>query len=201
MQAYLSPMVIPNPNLSKITIHRLKGDNGEEESLPVDLIKSILENADQHNDDALRRSDVRLQWGDRVEIPAVEGVDVAQWKELSPTTQAYLNRSLIRQIAVTLNGEPLPAHSLGNAQLLPEFRPYTAQTASYPIQFEQKDRVRTGTFTTLSLLSQLHVSLDTMVRFTVRQAGKAYDYDVKTLKTLNPWLDIDAQANIQQLSP
>ena len=200
MQAYLSPMVIPNPNLSKIVIHRLTGNGAEEADLAVDLTQTILAAPPASGQAGPRQTDLPLQWGDRVEIPAIEGVELAKWKELSPVTQSYLKRCLDRGVKLTFNGQTMPGGG-DHSWLAPEFEPYFIEDKMFPVRFTQRVRSDTGVFTALTLLRQLHVNLDTMVRFTLQAGGKTYDYDLKTLKAVNPWIGFDSQVNIQQLSP
>ncbi len=202
MQAYLSPMLIPYPNLSKIVIHRLTGNGAEEEHKPVDLTQTILTSQTLHNDEALRKSDLPLQWGDRVEISAIEVADLLKWKELSPATEEYLNNVLTHPVFVTLNGQPTMdvGESSGN-WLKPVFKPYVALDWTFPVRFEQHERGETGTFTALTLLRQMQINLDTMTRFTLRNGDGVHDYDLKTLHEVNPWLGFGSRVNVQQLSP
>ena len=201
MQAYLSPMVIPNPNLSKLIIHRLTGNGAEEEYKPVDLTQTILASQTVYNAQTLRQGDLPLQWGDRVEISPIEGVDPLRWKELSPATQNYLGTVLARPVVVTLNGERALGPDEGRFTLNPVFKPYDAIDRLFPVRFEQKERGETGTLTALTLLRQLQINLDTMTRFTLQKGESVHDYDLKALIESNPWLGFDSRVNIQQLSP
>ena len=199
MQAYLSPMVIPNPNLSQIIIHRLTGNGAEEDNKLVDLTQTILSSKTLYDSKALRQGDLPLQWGDRVEISSIEGVDLLKWKELSPATEDYLNTVLSHPVIVTLNGQP--TLDTGANWLKPVFKPYVASDRMFPVRFEQQERGETGTFTALTLLKQMQINLDTMTRFTIQNGRDNHDYDLRTLTEINPWMGFDNRVNIQQLSP
>jgi hypothetical protein len=87
-----SEMVIPDPDLSRIIIHRLKTDTGEEEHLPADFAKAISTGPDLEPEEA-RKLDVPLEWGDIVEISSRE-VPVADWAGLGSRAADFFNRAL-----------------------------------------------------------------------------------------------------------
>jgi hypothetical protein len=105
MQTYLtSEMVIPQPDLSNITVHRLKGEDGDEEEIAVDLVKAIAATTKNTALEVASAADVPLQWGDVIEIRPGAG-DPEKWTSLSTQTILFLTKALTRSVSRSVNGE------------------------------------------------------------------------------------------------
>lgn len=100
MTGQLAPMILPHPDLSKITIRRLKQDGGEE-AIRVDL-SAALEAADGGlTPEAARGHDRILQAGDIVEIPVLEGHAGKPWQGLGEKERLLLSKALDCQVQYT----------------------------------------------------------------------------------------------------
>ena len=198
MQAYLDPMILPYPDFSKIVIHRLKGDAGEEESLPVDLLAAMQAPALQTPADA-RRADVALQWGDVVEIPVDPVFHPEPWTHLDPLARAFLNLALSRDLPTTVNGQRL----LGMVtQLHPAFYNLYGDHGPAPHWLGAKGRIDNGSpFTAKAFLRGLQMPLENVVRLSVQLGDQTQDYDTAALRTLNPWLNLGSRVDIQDVAP
>ncbi len=193
MQAYLNRSMVPTiPDLSKITIHRLKGDGGEEEGLPVNLAQSIAALDLTGPAENARKADVSLRWGDTVEIGALPAASEL-WKGFDAATRAFLDAALSRDIDRKVNGNPDIA-----VRLRPLFG------VSWVVRPNEPPRRQLKTeepFTASSFLSKLQVDPENIVRFTLRVGDQKRDYDAGKLKELNPWLPLGSEVEIQQFIP
>lgn len=197
MQAYLGPMVIPNPDLSRIVIHRLKADGLDEEAIPVDLLKVIL---DSGANAEVRLLDPRLEWGDTVEVSMVDGASPTLWKGFSNTTRSFLSQSLQRAVAITCNGQTRDAWALE-----PKFGNYvyakadrTRNHPSFVLDYTQN----VNPFSTRALLGSMSIEPESIRQLTIHwgNAEKAV-FNAEQLKAVDPWIGFGTALEIEQFSP
>lgn len=203
VQAYLTPMVLANPDFSKIVIHRLKGDGAAEEDVPVNFARTIAGFDFKASAQDARHADVPLQWGDIVEIPVLKSGG-EPWKGLDAATRAFLDYALSRTVETSVNGNALfpgadvDNENAGKSRLRPSFRSTNnvnqGVTASYLAGLRD-------TFTASGYLARLGIDLDNVVRFTLHADGQTREYDPAQLKEKNPWLPLDSKVEIQQFTP
>ena len=91
--------VVPrDPDFSKIRIRRKQ--DGEENSLTIDLEKAIRECTDETTPVQARLADIQLQQGDIIEIPLRENTDNAPWKGFPPETIRFFDKVLSARYVV-----------------------------------------------------------------------------------------------------
>ncbi len=215
MQAYTQPLLVPNPDLSKIVIHRLSEAGAGEEHVSVDftaIINSTLPDAAAED---IRRHDPPLRWGDVVEISPVAGVPPAQWTGFGAPVRAFLDRALSRNVAGTLNGVPLQNFHTGenglqaSSLLKPKFyscamvQPLPGTAPVFPGENLSWKQVPEDVepFTAAALMRRLGVDPNNLVRFVIHQGSRTREYDGTHLGRSNPLLPIDATVDIQQFAP
>lgn len=203
VQAYLTSMVLANPDFSKIVIHRLKGDGAAEEDMPVNFAQTIAGFDFKASAQDARRADVPLQWGDVVEIPVLEA-GAEPWKGLDAATRAFLDYALSRTVETSVNGNALfpgadiDNENAGKSRLRPVFR--SLNNVNPGLTFSYLAGLR-DTFTASGYLAKLGIDLDNVVRFTLHADGQTREYDPTQLKEKNPWLPLDSKVEIQQFTP
>ncbi|HEX8297249.1 MAG TPA: ankyrin repeat domain-containing protein [Chthoniobacteraceae bacterium] len=192
MQSYLtSRMVVPQPDLARIVIHRLKGDAGEEEKIAVDLRRAISSLTAQTTAEQARQLDVPLQWGDVVEIPQLTEARLTNWTGFDPATVRFLSRALSREVKAHLNGEEMQfAQGNDNAnQLVPRFTVFAYnQRGSWSA--EPPDTLPPLTAAQLFEKPPLQRFWpDRIVRVAIRASGQVErQFDAKALQETPPWL-------------
>ena len=215
MQAYTQPLLIPNPDLSKIVIHRLSEDGAGEEHLSVDFTAIIDSTLPDAAAEEIRRHDPPLRWGDVVEVPSVAEVPPARWTGFDAPVRAFLDRALSRNVAGTLNGVPLQKFHTGenglqvSSLLKPKFyscavvHPLPGAAPAFPGENLSWRQVPgdVDAFTAAALLRRLEVDPNNLVRFVIHQGSRTREYDGVRLGKSNPLLPIDATVDIRQFAP
>lgn len=202
MQAYLHPTMIPAaPDFSKIIIHRLKGSDGEEEAILVDLAQSIAALDLTAPAENARQADVPLRWGDTVEIGTLPQ-EPESWKGFDAATRGFLDYALSRDINWKVNGQPGAA-----VRLRPSFG-LSWEAPSPILTVRPPDQAADGSgseaqrpFTASTLLGALKINPGDIVRFTLRVGFETQEFDATKLKALNPWLPVGSEVKIQQFTP
>ena len=101
-----SAMLIPNPEFSRIVIHRLKDDSGGEEDIAVNLVdlltrmEKLTERPPQ--EEIRAKADVPLQWGDIVEIPSNRLKEENVWTGINGTLGLSMESVLWRGAELVL---------------------------------------------------------------------------------------------------
>lgn len=177
--AYISsPMVIPNPDFTRIKIHRLIGDDGSEETIDVDFIaKANQVDARSEVEDA-RKLDVPLQPGDIIEIPVLADSRPEEWKGLPGQMQLFLRKSCSRVVKAAQGDAPEESYDLTPFFL--EFR---------DVQSEGESRwdiggSRTQPFRAMSVVK----SLKNLLKVRVHSRGKVTEYTPEAIQSINPFL-------------
>jgi hypothetical protein len=148
----------PDPDLSKVTIHRLKED-GEEEHLLIDFA-NLMEKADGGAPE-----DPALQWGDVIEL-LPKNPSTAEWKRFGSRTTEYLERALSRHVTVVGRGEhqtftvrPDLRRGIGNAPLFVS-----------------------------SILETTAVHLPEVARIRTTLGDQVREFSVEELEAVEPWV-------------
>jgi hypothetical protein len=214
MQSYLtSPMVVPEPDLARIVIHRSKGDAGEEEQIAVDLRRAISSLTAQTTAEQARQLDVPLQWGDVVEIPQLTEARLTAWTGFDPATVRFLSRALSRTVTVWLNGEKLDGPpGEGFNQLAPVFAVFSYDRVRWHVTIPEGPRLLPNSpeqmrsrlprpLTVAQLFRNRPLERfwpDRVVRVVVRP-GSAREFDARALQKNPPWLFPDDHVLIETL--
>lgn len=201
VQVYLTPMVLADPDFSKIVIHRLKGDSAEEEDLPVDFARTIAEFDFKLSGQDARREDVALRWGDVVEIPVLKS-GAEPWKGLDASVRAFLDYALSRAVPTTVNGSPfVGVQAVGKSLQPPLLRPnFDSFGTGKNVDAGSLARMR-GAFTALGFLQQMNFDVDNVVRFTLHTGDQTRQYDAAKLQAVNPWIGLGSTVELQQFTP
>jgi len=96
----IAPVILPHPDLSKITIRRLKEDGGEE-AIRVDLSSALEAAGEGMTPEAAHGHDRLLQPGDIVEIPVRDDQVGKPWLGLGDKERLLLSKVLDCQIQYT----------------------------------------------------------------------------------------------------
>lgn len=177
--AYISSsMVIPNPDLSHIKIHRLKGDDGSEETIEVDFNAKANQVDARSEEEAARKLDVPLQPGDIVEIPVLADVRPEQWRSLPGQMQLFLRKACTRAVKATQGNAPEQSYDL--APFFLEFRNFQSNGES---RWEAGGS-RTQPFRAMSVVK----SSKNLLKVRVHSRGKVTEYTPEDLVSINPFL-------------
>ena len=215
MQAYIQPLLVPNPDLSRIVIHRLSGSGAEEEHIPVDFAGSVHSVSPDAAPEELRRHDLSLQWGDVVEVSPLDGVLPTQWGGFDAPVRSFLDRVLSRTVGGTFNGIPLLNLRTGGvgeeamSLLKPKFYSCNMSQPGPGVapafggdnlswKYVSED---TAPLTVQALLQSLGVNPDNLVRCVIHEGGRTREYDAAKLRACNRWLSLGATVDIQQFTP
>jgi len=112
-----SDMLIPEPDLANIRIHRLKADGAAEETLQINLQATIDTITTETPYAEVRKLDVPLRWGDIVEIPAKENADFQKWRGMGPQAKMFFTKALTREVTLRTTGQ-----DDGTQKFTPSFR-------------------------------------------------------------------------------
>jgi hypothetical protein len=96
-----SPMVIVDPDLTKIRIRRLKPADDSEDVLIVNLATIAGNVTAKSTKEEVQRLDFPLQWGDIVEIAPTKRDNPAVWTEFDDQFKLFLSKALARSVQVT----------------------------------------------------------------------------------------------------
>jgi hypothetical protein len=91
---------VQRPDLSKIRIRRLKED-GTENTVNIDLAKTIADTPEDASIEEVRKADVELRMGDIVEISSLPADDAKPWTGLSMREESFFSKALSCRIQVT----------------------------------------------------------------------------------------------------
>ncbi len=190
-----SPMIVPHPDFSRITIHRLNGDSGEEEAIAVDLSEAVRKVEVQTPEADVRAHDIILQWGDMVEIAQINGVDPGAWTGFDLQTQLFFKKALTR--SVRSGGKPVVLQPL----FLVFQRSGRTWNVSYPsgggtFQFH----ARPFPFTLQGFAGRVGgQNWDRVLRAKVRSGNQVREIDPKLVKPEEVWLRDGDEIEIEQL--
>jgi ankyrin repeat protein len=170
MQSYLAgEMIVPAPDLSKIALHRLKGDSGEEETLRIDFTKATAAVSNATTYEQARALDVPLRWGDVVEIASGPG-NAESWTGLSAQTLLFFDKALSRVAHVSVNGAD------GTTVVLSPGRPQ--------FSFGQREKTESATFSLVRVLEKAKVNLKEIVRVKVRTGHDVFDLSPEEIRAV-----------------
>ena len=189
MQSYLfGEMIVPLPDLSKITIHRLKGEAGEEETLSIDLRKAIASVSNQTTPEESRALDVPLHWGDVVEVAPLPG-DAKQWAGFSAPTVFFLQRVLTREVSWN------SAANAGKVSLKPVFAAFRTTDAL------ERGGVNSphSPFSVQALLSAASIAPEEIVRLAIRSGDGVREFTSEQIREMDLWLRDGDSVGIERL--
>jgi len=192
MQAYLDPMVVPNPDLSRIVIHRLSGSGGQEQDIAVNLVPAIESNPGLED---ARRADVPLQWGDRVEIPCIDKAPLDLWLGFGPAARNFLDRAVSHAVNVTVDG------ALKGVNLAPAYIEYVYTPGPVSSPFAGRNPPQPNLFSAMALLQLVNVPQTNLKYFTLHTGNQTRNYSGEAAVTANPWIGAGSSVEIQQIAP
>jgi ankyrin repeat protein len=99
---YTSPsrMIIPDPDLAHVQIHRLKQESADEEHLEINLIPAIQQVSLEMPEADARKLDVPLLPGDIGEIAPRKDSKPQEWSGLNSAVQLFLTKALMRNVTL-----------------------------------------------------------------------------------------------------
>ena len=97
------------PDFKRVIVYRRTGNSVKQTAMNAD-VENLLNTGDCSRD-------LRLQWGDVVEIPEIDHPVGEQWPGLSDSDVAPMSKCLAREVTVTLKGENT------TLKLAPQFAP------------------------------------------------------------------------------
>ena len=177
---YVSPMVIPQPDLAHLQIHRMKG--GDEETIEIDLAsRAAGVNAQTSNEDA-RKLDVPLVAGDIVEFGTSPQAKVEDWTGLPGEMQLFLRKALSRGVGVQSGSSVIY-----NEILAPVFAQYQHVPTAYGATWINNVKTKSP-FRAWNVLGDAK----NLLKVWVRSRGKVREFTPQTIQSVNPWLvDLD----------
>ncbi len=172
-----SEMVVPDPDFSRILIHRLNGANGTEETLTVDLAARIEQVSGKTSEDDARKLDYPLQPGDVVEIPMIEKEPAEKWEGFPGQVQLFFGKALARTVTVVAaNGEEK------KVGLSPAFRAFRTMRNQDRLQWDAG--LPKQSFRAWPLVS----TEKNLLKVRIQSRGKTREFAPDALKTASPWL-------------
>jgi len=175
-------MVIPDPDLSKIRIHRVKNDQGEEEIIPVDWSNAVKNVTVDTEPGEVRKGNIELQWGDVVEINSRPGDRLLDWSGFDGQVRLFFTRMLTRGIKVqgwTSTGNEFKVSN--GLELQPRFRTSTLKARAFV-----PGPARPQTFT--SPFHAPYSSRTNWVKVILRSNGTTREFTPDQWGAVNPWL-------------
>jgi hypothetical protein len=154
------------PDLERVCIYRARPGQTERTAEAVNVLQTFRSNSQS----GLCQGDVRLEWGDVVQVPEADHPISAVWQGLPEKDQGVLGKCLTRQVQITVKGQTT------NLVLAPEFKhqPLTI--------FPQTYTARSPNFMVLPVLygsSLLRASSDlSRVKVTRRDPGTGQRYEM-----------------------
>ena len=190
MQSYLAgEMVVPLPDLSKIAIHRLKGDVAEEETVTVDLAKAISEVRSSTLPASARASDVPLQWGDVVELRPAAG-DATNWTGFSTEEVLFLTKALTRTASMAVHGAS--AQSISEVMHAPEFARFSRAGTV------RENPLGPAPFDLVSFVEP-KAALSTVIRVKLRSGDSVREFTRDQLQEVRPWVRDGDKIEVERL--
>jgi hypothetical protein len=183
MQAYLDPMIVPNPDLTHIVIHRLSGSGSAEQDIPVDLMQA-------------GQARTALQLGDRVEIPTIQNAPLDRWNGLSTAARNILDPSVSHSIRLTVDGGQSIFVQFDSKYMYyfyhpgPVSSPFTGEGAPIP-----------NLFSATALLDRMRIEPANLKLFTLHLGDQTRLYDWPKLQADDPWMGAGVSVDIQQIAP
>jgi ankyrin repeat protein len=162
-------MLIPNPDFSRVVIHRLKEGSGAEEDVAVNLM-------DLH-------ADVPLQWGDIVEIPSNLLKEESVWTGIDTSVQELLRNVLTRSVELVLSDKEQK-----RIRETAQFRPLEWKVNSWVLNGHAGDAstdIRDH-FSIKRLLEISHVDLEKIRRVHVLSGDKVRQISIEDLNKYDP---------------
>jgi len=181
-------ILVPNPDLQHIVIHRQRVETGEEEKIPVDLLQTIRKSRESEpTREEAAKWDVPLEWGDMVEISSLPG-DASQWQGFDSQTLLFLNRTLSRsadfvksKADLAVNGShPCDMHPIVN-----QFGRATLESGFYIWRIASRSN-STG-FSILAWLETLGVPTDKVLSVTVKNGEAERRIGIDELRKQRIW--------------
>jgi ankyrin repeat protein len=105
-ESYVSSgMVIPDPDLAHIQIHRLKRDSASEELVEINLMAAVQQASVDMPETEARKLDVPLLPGDIVEIAPRKDSEDKLWIGLSNDVKLFLTKALTRSVTIQIGSQ------------------------------------------------------------------------------------------------
>jgi hypothetical protein len=185
------PMLIPNPDFAHVVIHRLKNDSGEQEDIPVsfsELARSPLQQGTSGAAEA-KAHDIKLMWGDAVEIPALRVLDERSWTQLGQETVNLLANALRRDASVKL-----PEKGDYPVNWTPRFLAFSWEgeipSLNFNVNVEPRLHIQLDLHapaeTITDALHAAHVDLERLSRIDVNSGDKTQQISIEELRKTNP---------------
>jgi ankyrin repeat protein len=175
-----SNLIVPEPDFSNVRVYRLKPDNSGEDTITVNLAKSIDSVSTKTSRQEAIDLDFPLQWGDIVEIPTKKDADISQWRGLTPQTKFYLTKALSRQVLYrTNNGNTEPVI------FAPSYREFQYTPTLNDSGFWFTSKVPTSDFRPMRFATK-HSKNQVKIRLVSGPTTR--EFTPEEFKSINPWL-------------
>jgi hypothetical protein len=183
-----SRMVVPQPDLARIRIHRLKADGSGEETLEVDLVSPAAKVSAQTPGPEVRKLDVPLIWGDIVEFGSVPKAEIGGWTGLSGEMRLFLRKALTRLVTVLSAGHKGVTPQL----LLPVFADYEGHPSNAGVLWKGN----VGGQSPFRVWSVVRTASN-LVKVRIRSKDSTREFTPETIG-VNPWLVEGDQVEIER---
>jgi hypothetical protein len=182
----VSHVVIPQPDLAHVRIHRIKGD--AEETLEIDLASRIAGVSAQTSEEDARKLDVPLVAGDIVEFGTSPEAKTENWNGLPGEMRLFLRKALSRVVSVHAGTD-----AVKNEILAPVFAGYRRSPTAYGPIWETS----IGAKSPFRAWSVVRTSAN-LLKVRVKSRGNVREFTPETILSVNPWLTHHDEVEIER---